>query len=235
MRPTRKSIGEKMPQFVVNDISLYYELAGPEAGEAVVFLSGLTGDHNNWTLQVNRLKDRYRCLTFDWRDTGHSGLSQAHEYSTADMAGDVAGLILGLNLGKSHLVGLSMGGAVAQEVALNYPELVGSLVLASTFCDRPRPVEIPGDKRTTGHLRQQAAVKMHNTCDRLHLITAPTLVVAGSRDRSTTPQSQYAFSTGIPDARYELIQGAGHLLQLEKAGDFNRLLQAFLEVNPIES
>src|SRR5690242_16899766 len=115
-----------MPHLVVNAISLYYELAGPETGEAVVFLSGLTGDHNNWTLQVNRLKDRYRCLTFDWRDTGLSGHSPVEEYSTADMAGDVAGLIRGLNLGKSHLVGLSMGGAVAQEVALNYPELVGS-------------------------------------------------------------------------------------------------------------
>lgn len=224
-----------MPQLVVNDISLYYELVGPGVGEAVVFLSGLTGDHNNWTLQVNRLNDRYRCLTLDWRDTGHSGPSPVETYSIADMAGDVAGLIRGLNLGKSHVVGLSMGGAVAQEVALNYPKLVGSLVLASTFCDRPMPVEIPGDKRTTGNLRQQAAVKIHNTCDRLHLITAPTLVVAGSRDRSTTPESQYSFSAGIPDARYELIKGAGHLLQLEKAGDFNRLLQAFLEINPIQN
>lgn len=224
-----------MPQLVANAVSLYYELAGPETGEAVIFLSGLTGDHNNWTLQVNRLKDRYRCLTFDWRDTGQSGPSPVEKYTTADMAGDVAGLIRGLNLGRSHLVGLSMGGAVAQEVTLNYPELVGSLVLASTFCDRPDPVEIPPDKRTTGHLRQQAAVKIHNTCDRLHLITAPTLVVAGSRDKSTTPQSQYDLAAWIPDARYELLQGAGHLLQLEKAGDFNRLLQAFLEINPINS
>ena len=76
---------------------------------------------------------------------------------------------------------------------------------------------------------------MHNACDRLHLITVPTLVVAGSRDKSTTPESQYTLAAWIPDARYELIQGAGHLLQLEKAGDFNRLLQAFLEVNPINS
>lgn len=224
-----------MPQLVVNNISLYYELAGPDTGEGVVFLSGLTGDHNNWTLQVNRLKDRYRCLTLDWRDTGLSGESPVAEYSTAEMAGDVAGLIRGLNLGKCHVVGLSMGGAIAQEVALNYPEVVSSLVLASTFCDRPVPVEVPADKRTTGHLRHQAAVKMHNTCDRLHLITVPTLVVAGSRDKSTTPESQYTLATWIPDARYELIQGAGHLLQLEKAGDFNRLLQAFLEVNPINS
>lgn len=224
-----------MPQLVVNNIPIYYEMAGPDKGEAVIFLSGLTGDHNNWTLQVNRLKDRYRCVTFDWRDTGLSGESGMAEYSTADMAGDVAGLIQGLNLGQCHVVGLSMGGAVAQEVALNYPELVASLVLASTFCDRPDPVEVPAEKRTSGHLRQQAAVKMHNTCDRLHLITVPALVVAGSRDKSTTPESQYALAAWIPDPRYELIQGAGHLLQLEKAGDFNRLLQAFLEVHSLNS
>ena len=224
-----------MPQLTVNDILLYYELTGPVEGEPVVFLSGLTGDHNNWTLQVNRLKDRYRCLTFDWRDTGNSGPSPVEEYTTEDMAGDVAGLIIGLNLGKSHIIGLSMGGAVAQEVALNYPELVASLVLASTFCDREVPVEVPDDKRTTGNLRHSAAVKIHNTCDRLHLITAPALVVAGSRDKSTTPESQHTLAAWLNDARYELIQGAGHLLHLEKAGEFNRLVQAFLEINSLHT
>ncbi len=223
-----------MAQLTVNHISLYYELVGPAEGEPVVFLSGLTGDHNNWTLQVNRLKDRYRCLTLDWRDTGNSGPSPVEQYSIRDMAGDVAGLIRALDLGKSHLIGLSMGGAVAQEVALTYPELVASLVLASTFCERPMPVEVPADKRTPGNLRQSAAVKVHDTGDRLHLITVPVLVVAGSRDKSTTPESQYALASWLPDARYELIQGAGHLLHLEKAGEFNRLVQAFLEVNPIQ-
>jgi pimeloyl-ACP methyl ester carboxylesterase len=224
-----------MPQLTVNAIPLYYELVGPTEGEAVVFLSGLTGDHNNWTLQVNRLKNRYRCLTFDWRDTGNSGPSPVEQYSTLDMAGDVAGLIQGLGLGKSHLIGLSMGGAVAQEVALNYPEVVASLVLASTFCDRPMPVDVPVDKRTPGNLRQSAAVKLHTTCDRLHLITVPVLVVAGARDTSSTPESQYAYASGIPNARYELIQGAGHLLHLQKAGEFNRLVQAFLETHSINS
>ncbi|MDB5078387.1 MAG: hypothetical protein JWP00_311 [Chloroflexi bacterium] len=224
-----------MPQIIVNDIPLYYELVGPSTGEPVVFLSGLTGDHNNWTLQVNRLKDHYRCLTLDWRDTGNSGPSPVTDYTIADMAGDVAGLIGALDLGKCHLIGLSMGGAVAQEVALNYPELVASLVLASTFCDREKAIEVPADKRTPGNLRQSLAVKQHNTCDRLHLITAPVLVVAGSRDKSTTPESQYALAAHLSDARYELLQGAGHLLHLEKAGDFNRLVQAFLEVNPVYS
>lgn len=223
-----------MPHLTVNNISYYYELAGPDEGEPVVFLSGLTGDHNNWTLQVNRLKDRYRCLTFDWRDTGNSGPSPVEEYSIEDMAGDVAGLINGLNLGKCHLIGLSMGGAVTQEVALNYPELVADVVLASTFCDRTVPVQVPHDKRTPGNLRQSAAVKLHNTCDQLHLITVPALVVAGSKDTSTTPESQYTLASALADARYELIQGAGHLLHLEKAGDFNRLIQAFLEINPIQ-
>lgn len=224
-----------MPQLTVNAIPLYYELVGPVGGEPVVFLSGLTGDHNNWTLQVNRLQDRYRCLTFDWRDTGKSGPSPLEQYSIVDMAGDVAGLIQALALGKSHLIGLSMGGAVAQEVALNYPELVASLILASSFCDRSMAVEIPADKRTPGNLRQQAAVTMHSTCDSLHLISAPTLVVAGSRDKSTTPESQYAYAAWIPNARYELIQGAAHLLHLQKAGEFNRLIQAFIETHSINS
>lgn len=222
-----------MPQAQVNDLTLYYELEGPPRGEPVVFLSGLTGDHNNWALQVRSFKERYRCLSFDWRDTGLSGPSPEPEYTLAEMAGDVAGLIQTLKLGRCHLVGLSMGGAVAQEVALIYPEVVATLTLASSFAVSRNVAEIPVNKRTVGNLRHAEAVSYHDTTDRLPDINVPTLVVAGSRDRSTPPDEQQAYAALIPGAEFILIEGAGHILQVEKAGEFNRRLLAFLAAHPI--
>ncbi|HEX2910941.1 MAG TPA: alpha/beta hydrolase [Chloroflexia bacterium] len=222
-----------MPYIDTNHHSIYYELTGPDAGEAIVFLPGLTGDHNNWLLQVNSFKESYRCLTFDWRDTGLSAPSPCEEYSLRDMAADVAGMITGLNLGKSHLVGLSMGGAVAQEVALNYPQLVATVTIASSFSRRPSPSELPHNKRTPGNLRQSMAVQFHDTVERLPHLRLPVLVIAGSRDRTTPPHEQKEMAGQIPGAEYVMIERAGHTVQVEKAGDFNRTLRAFLEAHPV--
>ncbi len=218
-----------------HNISLYYELAGNEQGEPVVFLSGLTGDHNNWQLQVQSLGDSYRCLSFDWRDTGYSSDSPTHDYTLVDLAQDVAGLIEKLALGRSHLVGLSMGGAVVQEVALNHPELVATLTLASSFAVRSAPTLLPASKRTPGNLRQAAAIGLHDTTDRLPALDFPTLVIAGARDHSTPPDHQQAYAALIPEAEFVLIEGAGHLVQVEKAGEFNRRLRAFLAAHPLRS
>lgn len=224
-----------MPLLAINNgLNIYYELAGPTLGQPIVFLSGLTGDHNNWQLQVQSLSGDYRCLTFDWRDTGQSGASSPGEYTLADMAGDVAALIEGLQLGRCHLVGLSMGGAVAQEVGLGYPQVVASLTLASSFCLRPDGIELPPDKRTPGNLRHAAAVRFHDTSERLRqLASVPVQVVAGSRDRATPPEAQKAYAALIPAAEFVLIEGAGHYLHLEKAGAFNRQLRSFLAAHPV--
>ncbi len=210
-------------------VRLYYELTGPDNGPSLIFLSGLTGDHNNWWLQVQSFSGTYRCLTFDWRDTGLSEFSQREEYSLLDLAGDVAGLIKGLHLEFSHLVGLSMGGAVAQEVALNYPQLVASLTLASSFAVRPVPSLLPENKRTPGNLRHWAAITAHDTSDRLPSLNLPVLVIAGSRDTVTPSVDQAAFASLILAAEFVKIEGAGHLVQVEKAGEFNRHLRAFIE------
>ena len=208
---------------------LFYELNGPTGTPAIVFLSGLTGDHNNWWLQVQSFVGSYRCLTFDWRDTGHSEVSPAPDYDLATLADDVAALTSGLNLGPSHLVGLSMGGAVAQEVALHYPAQVASLTLASSFAFRPLPSILPADKRTSGNLRHWEAITRHDTQDRLRSLNVPTLVIAGSRDGVTPPAAQEAYAALIPGAKFVLIEGTGHLVQVEKAGQFNRTLRSFIE------
>jgi pimeloyl-ACP methyl ester carboxylesterase len=119
-----------MPKVIVHGRSFYYEDMGQQ-GETLVFLSGLGGDHRAFNRSQRYLAARFRALAFDARDTGQSDRSD-HPYTTADTADDVAGWLEVIGCGAVHVVGQSLGGLVAQELALRHPELVKSLVLVST-------------------------------------------------------------------------------------------------------
>ena len=109
---------------------IYYEEAG--AGEPLVMVQGLATDHLGWMLQVPELSKHYRVVTFDNRDVGQSKQADA-PYAVADMARDALGLADHLELDTFHLVGMSMGGAIAQEMALLAPERLRTLTLVVTF------------------------------------------------------------------------------------------------------
>jgi 3-oxoadipate enol-lactonase len=119
-----------MPSIAVNGRSFYYEQMG-ESGEPLVFLSGLGGDHRAFNLAQRHFASRYRTLALDARDAGRSDRATS-PYTTADMADDVAAWLEALRVPSAHIVGQSLGGLVAQELAISYPRLVKSLVLAST-------------------------------------------------------------------------------------------------------
>lgn len=119
-----------MPSISVNDLSFHYEEMG-QSGEPLVFLSGLGGDHRAFSLAQRHFSTRYRTLAFDARDAGQSDRAQG-AYSTADMADDVAAWLKAVDAKEAHIVGQSLGGLVAQHLAIRHPQLVKSLVLAST-------------------------------------------------------------------------------------------------------
>ncbi|MBF8267050.1 MAG: putative esterase/lipase [Dehalococcoidia bacterium] len=131
-----------MPYARANGLSLYYEMEGEPDAPHLLLISGLGGDHRGWHPLSSRLRDSFRVVSFDNRD---SGLSQRAEgpYTIRDMAEDVAGLLGELAIARTHVVGLSMGGAIAQELAISFPHLVDRLVLLATFdAGDPRATEL---------------------------------------------------------------------------------------------
>ncbi len=119
-----------MPFADVNAVRLYYEEQG--AGEPLICVMGLATSSAAWVLQVPAFAARHRTVTFDNRDVGQSSRLDA-PYAIGDMAADVLALADHLDIGEFHLLGVSMGGAIAQQVAVRAPERVRTLTLAVTW------------------------------------------------------------------------------------------------------
>jgi 3-oxoadipate enol-lactonase len=119
-----------MPTTEANGQTLYYEVHGE--GEPLLCVMGLACDTLAWTLQVPAFSERHRTVVFDNRDVGQSS-SATVDYELADMAQDALAVADAAGLDTFHLLGVSMGGAIAQEVALAAPERVRTLTLAVTW------------------------------------------------------------------------------------------------------
>jgi 3-oxoadipate enol-lactonase len=119
-----------MPFADANGQRLFYEVHGE--GDPLVLVTGLGGDHLSWGEQLEAFSARYRTVVFDNRDSGRS-TECAEGYEVDDMARDTLALADELGLDGFHLIGVSLGGAVGQEVALAAPDRVRTLTLAMTW------------------------------------------------------------------------------------------------------
>jgi 3-oxoadipate enol-lactonase len=122
-----------VPKATVNGINMYYEIHGK--GVPLVMIQGFAGNHQAWFFQTSVFKKYYKVVIFDNRGIGKTDKSSG-PYTIKTMAEDVIALIDYLNIDKAHVLGLSLGGMVAQEIAISYPERVSKLVLGSTFAGR---------------------------------------------------------------------------------------------------
>jgi 3-oxoadipate enol-lactonase len=121
-----------MPTASVNGIEINYELEG-EGDETIVLVNGLADDLETWAFQMGDLLGAgYRVLRFDNRGIGASS-SPPGPYTTKLFAQDAKALVDELGITGFHLLGVSMGGMIAQEYALAYPDDLRSLTLACTY------------------------------------------------------------------------------------------------------
>lgn len=119
-----------MPETHNDGLTLYYETGG--AGEALVLLTGLGGSGEAWSRQRSVFEQNYMVLTPDPRGSGRSGIP-TWDYTTVDMAQDTIAVLDHAGITSAHVLGIGLGGLVAQQMALRHPHRVDSLVLFSTF------------------------------------------------------------------------------------------------------
>ncbi len=120
-----------MPLANLEGITLYYETYGDGNEQALLLINGLGSDHREWLYQLPDFKKHFRVIIYDNRGTGLSDTPPG-PYTTSQMADDAARLLDFLEIDKAHVLGVSMGGLIAQMVAAIHPERVNRLVLACT-------------------------------------------------------------------------------------------------------
>jgi pimeloyl-ACP methyl ester carboxylesterase len=124
-----------MPTAQSGDIQIHYEARGD--GEPLILINGFAGSSAGWRPEfLEGLARTFRVITLDNRGTGLSDRPDA-PVSIARMADDAVAVLDALGIDRAHVLGISMGGMIAQEVALHHPERVIGLVLGCTNCGAP--------------------------------------------------------------------------------------------------
>lgn len=120
-----------MPTVIIDDIPFFYETAGDPAAPPLLIITGITDYTPKAAWQMADLAADFYVITFDNRGAGRSAPLPAG-YTIADMAGDAAAVLSALGIASAHVFGFSMGGMIALNMALDYPERVRRLVLGCT-------------------------------------------------------------------------------------------------------
>src|SRR5262249_51687350 len=121
-----------VPKLNVAGIELNYERGGE--GEPLLLIQGMSANHMAWGQTFRSLLEAdFECVVFDNRGIGLSG-RVSEQFSIAEMAADTLGLLDALEIERAHVLGISMGGMIAQELALANPERLRSLTLGCTYC-----------------------------------------------------------------------------------------------------
>jgi 3-oxoadipate enol-lactonase len=114
-----------------NGIQVNYALDGPAGAPVVTLSHSLATDFSMWDPQLDALRSRYRVLRYETRGHGATEVP-AGAYTLDQLAADARALLQALGIGRTHWVGLSMGGMIGQTLALEHPELFLSLSLCDT-------------------------------------------------------------------------------------------------------
>lgn len=131
-----------MPRIAVNGVQLYYETHGQ--GDPLLLIAGIGYGTWLWFKQLPALSQNFQVVVLDNRGAGQSDKPDS-EYTIALMAHDAYELLRALGIKKTHTLGVSLGGFIAQQLALDHPEIVRKLVLCSTSFGGPNMLLPKGD------------------------------------------------------------------------------------------
>jgi pimeloyl-ACP methyl ester carboxylesterase len=127
-----------MPKVKIQDINLYYEVHG--SGYPLILIRGLSSNADHWYCQIPAFSPHYSVVAFDNRGIGRSDIPDS-AFTISTMADDTVGLMDSLGILRAHILGISMGGMIAQEIALKHGQRVNGLILACTHCGGKRAVQ----------------------------------------------------------------------------------------------
>ena len=240
-----------MPTSTPNGVEIHYEQHGT-TGDALVLVHGFTGDLTDWRYQVEAFAPTHRVLVLDNRGHGRSGKPEdAGEISVLKMADDAESIAAEVGFERFHLVGHSMGGAIAQEIALRSPAKLLSMTLEDTshhFASHPmkvpeNPPPLPKDREQYVLERMtrmgpemlragwKALMSWPGTTERLAALRLPAMIVYGRGDAEAILAGSRRLAELIEGAQLHEIAGAAHCPQEETPDEYNALLRAFVEEN----
>lgn len=217
-------------------------------GTTVVFIHGYGGRREDWQQQITALAPAFSVLALDNRGHGSSTITSKNATcSVPDMVSDLNSLLDHLEIDRFHLVGHSIGGAVAQEVARARPGDVASLTLVATtdwFGDHDQPGGEPpyipealrerSRKRAieTGaevlRLAWSGLIAWRGSQEWIDTLACRTLVLLGSRDASRIREGSQRLADAIGNSKLVYLDNVGHSPHLESAEEFNKTLIDFL-------
>ena len=252
----------------LNGAVLHWDATGPAGAVPVVFANSLGCDLRIWDTVAHELAPRYRVIRYDER--GHGLSETTSPFAIANHADDLRALLDMAGVEACALVGISVGGMIAQSFAARYPDRVAALVLCDTatrigtaesWAARIEVVErgglaavadavlerwfnpsfrqrcpsewagwrtmllrMPAD----GYLAMCIAIRDADLMTEAATIRAPCLCVVGEQDVSTPPELVRQLAATIPNARFEVIEDAGHLPCIERPDPLARLIRNHL-------
>ena len=234
-----------MPQMDLGDVSIHYQEVG-DGPFAFVHCHGLGGSGEGFTEEFDFWREHFgHVLTWDNRGLGQS--SQAAKYSLPLYASDLARLLDGLGIDKAVVHGVSWGGVLVQQFALDYLDKCAAVIIDSSSSEvnlassenwykqgedarqakGERSVQPEHLGSFVAQARAVAGLREHPYIPRLKEITCPVLVVGGGQDAVAGAGGSVILGRHLPASRTEILQDSGHGVYREKPEEFRRLVLEF--------